>query len=347
MSLSNHPEVSMTVEELANRLNLKFKGEGQLKISSVSSFSSAKKSDLCFLRAAKYTGQLLQSDCGAVMVPLDFKETVENKTLLYSANPHLSFVETINLLQLYKGQLPFDSIHPSAIVASTARLGEKVSIGANAVIGERVTLGNNVQIGAACVIEDDVSIGANSCFLSNVTVCFGVTIGEEVILQPGVVLGGDGFGLVYSEGSWVKIPHLGSVKIGDRVEIGANTTVDRGALDDTVIEQGVKIDNQIQIGHNVHIGENTAIAASTAVAGSAVIGKNCQISGCVAIVGHLSIADNVTITGRSVVTKSITQSGTYSSGTPLMENSLWHRSNVRYKSLDKMAKQLSDLKKNK
>ncbi|MCP4077864.1 MAG: UDP-3-O-(3-hydroxymyristoyl)glucosamine N-acyltransferase [Gammaproteobacteria bacterium] len=331
---------------MAKELELEFNGEGELQISSVSTFTSAKKTDLCFLRSARFIKQLKQSQCGAVIVPVDFKETIAGKTLLYSANPDLSFINVINYLQLYKGNSA-TGIHPSAIIASTARLGKNVSIGANCVIGERVELGNNVKIAAACIIEDDVSIGANSNFLANVTVCFNVKIGNDVILQPGVVIGSDGFGLVYNKGIWVKIPHLGSVVIGDRVEIGANTTVDRGALDDTIIEQGVKLDNQIQVGHNVFIGENTAIAGCTGIAGSSIIGKNCRVGGAVSILGHLSIADNVTVTGTSTVTKDVSPSGTYSSGTPLMENKLWHRSNARYKSLDKLAKTVSNLKKNK
>lgn len=346
METSDQPESLTTVATLAKKLELEFQGEGHLQISSVSAFSTAKESDLCFLRSVQYVNQLNQSDCGAVIVPLDFKQTVPGKTLLYSANPHLSFIEVINYLQLYKGNASTAGIHASAIIAPTARLGENVTIGANSVIGERVILGNNVRLGAACVIEDDVSIGDNSHFLSNVTICFNVKIGADVILQPGVVIGSDGFGLVYNKGNWVKIPHLGSVDIGDRVEIGTNTTIDRGALDDTIIEQGVKIDNLIQIGHNVRIGENTAIAACAAIAGSTVIGKNCKISGAVGIVGHLSIADDVTITGMSVVAKDITKSGTYSSGTPLLENRLWHRTSVRYKSLDKLAKTVSNMEKN-
>lgn len=333
----------ITVEALAQHLELRFEGEADRLIASVASFSRAGKSDLCFLKSSKFIDQLQQSQCAAVIVPLDFEQTLAHKTILYSANPHLSFVEAIHFLQQDKVGSPAGVIHPSAIVADTVSLGREVSIGAQTVIGDRVRLGDGVRIGAGCVIEDDVRIGAHSRIMANVTLCYDTLIGDHAIFQPGVVIGGDGFGLVYDQGRWVKIPHLGRVVIGNRVEIGANTTVDRGALDDTVIEDGVKIDNLIQIGHNARIGENTAIAAHAAIAGSAIIGKNCKISGAVAIAGHLTIADGVTITGMSMVTKSINSSGTYSSGTPLMENRLWHRSNVRYKSLDKIAKQLSGL----
>lgn len=345
MSSTSSASFFTTASKLAALLDLEFKGDGEQSIVSVASFSNAKKTDLCFVRSESYLNQLNASECGSVIVPLNWSQKVKNKTLLYSENPHLSFVQAIHHLQLARDKSSTDSIHASAVIATSASLGKDVTIAANCVIGERVTLGDNVSLGAGCVIEDDVSIGQGSKLLSNVTVCFNVKIGNNVILQPGVVLGSDGFGLVYNKGEWVKIPHLGSVIIGDQVEIGANTSVDRGALDDTVIEQGVKIDNQIQVGHNVQIGENTAIAACVGIAGSTVIGKNCKISGAVGIVGHLTITDNVTITAMSLVTQSITQSGTYSSGTPLQENKLWHRNNVRYKSLDKLAKSVSDIRK--
>ena len=343
MPSSKQSNKVITVAQLASKLGLEFSGDGNFEINSVSTFSKAKKSDLCFLRSQQYLSQLDASECCAAIVPLNFKHKSGTKALLYSSNPHLSFVKIIDLLQLANGNNPVSGIHASAIVATTAKLGENISIAAKCVIGERVNIGNNVELRAGCIIENDVSIGDDCLFLANVTVCFNVKIGTNVILQPGAVLGSDGFGLVYDNGEWVKVPHLGTVIIGDRVEIGANTTIDRGALDDTVIEQGVKIDNQIQIGHNVRIGENTAIAACVGIAGSTVIGKNCQISGAVGIVGHLTITDNVIITVMSIVTQNITESGTYSSGTPLQENRLWHRNNVRYKSLDKLAKTVSNL----
>ncbi len=338
--------VSLSVAQLSRRLQLDYQGDGEHLITSVASLANASSSDLCFIRNAGYARVLSQSACGAAIVPegFDAGQTVA-KTLLFSTNPHFDFIRVAELLQLYRGHFVAGDIHPSAIISASAKVAPSVSIGANAVIGDRVELGEQVQIGAGCIIEDDVVIGANSKLLANVTVCFGVTLGCGVILQPGVVIGGDGFGLVWHQGGWKHIPHLGSVRLGDDVEVGANTTIDRGALDDTVIERGVKIDNQIQIAHNVRIGENTAIAAGTGIAGSTHIGKNCKISGAVGIVGHIRIADGVTITAKSLVTHSIPHAGVYSSGTPLMENSLWKRNAVRFKSLDKLAKVISRLKK--
>lgn len=337
----------ITLKKLAHQLKLEFKGNANQTIHSVASLSSATNSDLSFLQSSTYLKLLNNSQCGVVIVPLDFRQEVPGKSLLYAKNPHLTFVKVIHILQPKQTFDVSKSIHASAQVAASSQLGQNVSIGANSVIGESVRIADNVSIGAGCIIESNCEIGENSHLLSRVTLCHDVCIGEQVILHPGAVIGSDGFGLVYDEGRWVKIPHLGRVIIGDHVEIGANTTVDRGALDDTVLENGVKLDNLIQVAHNVRIGENTAIAACVGIAGSAIIGKNCKISGAAVILGHLTVADNVTITAMSLVTKSITESGTYSSGTPLMENRLWHRNNARYKTLDKMAKSLSSLEKKK
>ncbi len=338
--------VSISVDQLSRQLQLDYQGDGKHRITSVASLANASSSDLCFIRDAGYASELNQSACGAAIVPKDFEPgKTSAQTLLFSTNPHFDFIRVVELLQLYAGHFAVGDVHSSAIISTTARLAPSVSVGANAVIGDRVVVGEQVQIGAGCVIEDDVVIGANSKLMSNVTVCFGVTLGRGVILQPGAVIGGDGFGLVWHQDGWKHIPHLGSVRLGNEVEVGANTTIDRGALDDTVIEQGVKIDNQIQIAHNVRIGENTAIAAGTGIAGSTHIGRNCRISGAVGIVGHIRIADDVTITAKSLVTHSLPNAGVYSSGTPLMENGLWRRNAVRFKSLDKLAKIISQLKK--
>jgi UDP-3-O-[3-hydroxymyristoyl] glucosamine N-acyltransferase len=201
------------------------------------------------------------------------------------------------------------------------------------------------EIGPGCVIGVDAEVGKDTKLIANVTLCHQVKIGSNVILHPGVVIGADGFGLAVDEGRWIKVPQVGTVLIGDDVEIGANTTVDRGAIEDTVIGKGVKLDNLIQIGHNVHIDDHTAIAACTAIAGSTRIGKHCAIGGCVGIVGHLEITDNVTITGMSHVSQAITEPGVYSSGTPLEENNKWHRNFIRLKQLDEMARRLRKMEK--
>ncbi len=335
-----------TVSQLAAELGLEFVGDAKHVIESVASLKSAQRSDLCFLQSGKFRHQLKDSHCGAIIVRPTLRADLDKPAVLYSDNPYLSFVRAIQLFGLDQSVSPGPSrIDPSARIAPGAQLGSHVSVGANSVIGAGVVIAEHASIGAGCVIEDQVCIGEHSRLLANVTVCHDVVIGREVILHPGVVIGSDGFGLVQDQSTWVKVPHLGTVVIGDRVEIGANTTVDRGALDDTIIENGVKLDNLIQVGHNVHIGENTAIAACVGIAGSAVIGKNCRISGAAVVLGHLSVADNVTVTAMSLVTKSIKHSGVYSSGTPLMENHDWHRNNVRYKSLDQLARTVAKLEK--
>lgn len=345
--MSDQQSFAISVAELSQRLAIEYQGDGSLIIQSVASFNSATPQDLCFLQSETYLPQLLKSQCGAVILKQGFDQEIPTRARLIAQNPHKAFVEAIYLLnpELSPDAQRETQIHPSAQIDDSVVMGKNVQIAANCVISKGVHIGDNVRIGAGCIIEQEVTIGEQSYLVNNVTLCHGISLGKQVILHPGVVIGSDGFGLVYDEGDWIKIPHLGSVKIGDRVEIGANTTVDRGALDDTVIENGVKLDNLIQVAHNVHIGENTAIAACVGIAGSAIIGKNCRISGAAVVLGHLTVADNVTITAMSLVTKSIKQSGTYSSGTPLMENHLWHRNNARYKSLDKLARTISRLEK--
>lgn len=336
----------ISLMQLSDQLDLAFHGNADDRITSLSSFQSAQNGSLCFLTSPRYQDALQASQCSFVIVPLDYDaDLLGEKNGLFSSKPHLSFVQAIEILRPDSLGQSKPIIHPTACIGETAQIGKGVSIGAGVVIGEQVIIEDGVAIGAGCIIEEGVQIGSGSQLHPKVTLCHRVSLGQRNILHSGVVIGSDGFGLVHDTGQWHKIPHLGSVIIGDDVEIGANTTVDRGALDDTVIEKGVKLDNLIQVAHNVRIGENTAIAACVGIAGSAVIGKNCQISGAAVILGHLSVADNVTVTAMSLVTKSIRQSGTYSSGTPLLENRLWHRNNARYKALDSIARSVSDLEK--
>jgi UDP-3-O-[3-hydroxymyristoyl] glucosamine N-acyltransferase len=336
-------KVVLTLGKLAKELQLEYRGDAEHELRGVASLASATNFDLCFFQSSSYLERLKTTECGAIIVPLDFTHDIVCRSLLYAINPHLAFVKAIHLFHPQANNV--SNIHVSAQVSEAAKLGANVSVGANSVIAENVKIGEGVSIGAGCIIEQGSRIGTNTRLHAGVTICHDVVIGAEVIIHPGVVIGSDGFGLVYDGENWVKIPHLGRVCIGDRVEIGANTTIDRGALDDTVIGNGVKLDNLIQVAHNVEIGDNTAIAACVGIAGSAVIGKNCKISGAAVILGHLSITDNVTITAMSLVSKSIKKSGTYSSGTPLMENRLWHRNNARYKTLDNLARIVSRLEK--
>ncbi|MDH3386940.1 MAG: UDP-3-O-(3-hydroxymyristoyl)glucosamine N-acyltransferase [Gammaproteobacteria bacterium] len=336
--------MELILQQLAAKLKLVYQGDGDITISGAASLKSATAGDLCFIQHGKYLDNLARSNCSAVIVPPDLAGEVSGKALLISANPQYDFVRVIDLLAA--GRQPASAgIHPSAQVAASARIGRDVSIGALTTIADDAEIGAGTSIGSGVSIASSVRIGKRCQIHGRVTLEQGVVLGDRCILHPGVVIGCDGFGQVMHRKRWHKIPQLGSVLIGDDVEIGANTTVDRGALDDTVIEQGCKLDNQIQIAHNVHIGAHTAIAACVGIAGSAVIGRYCKISGAAVVLGHLSVVDNVTITAMSLVTKDIRESGVYSSGTPLMENGLWHRSNARYKSLEKLAQSVARLEK--
>ena len=330
--------MSLNLQQLSETLKVEFRGDAGLVINGVASAKSALAGDLCFILSKNYVDGVAASKCSAVILPPELANAVEGKALLLSENPQYSFARAIEALGLEQQPRAETGIHASAQIASSASVGSGVTIGALAVIEDDVEIGADTSVGAGTVIERSAVIGSQCVLHSQVMIGRGVSLGKRCILQPGVVIGGDGFGLVENDQQWHRIPQLGSVVIEDDVEIGANTSVDRGALDDTLIEQGCKIDNQIQIGHNARIGAHTAIAACAGIAGSSNIGRHCKIGGGAMIGGHLTVADNVMITALSMVINDIRQSGVYSSGTPLMENGIWHRVCARYKSLDKLAK---------
>ena len=336
--------MNLTLKQLAHELQCEFRGDADTLIRSVASLLSAQPGDLCYALREKNLVEIIDSDCSAVIVPLSLADKVDGKNLLISVNPHYSFVQAMAVLGCGAVEVA-DGIHPSAQVASGARIADGVSIGAGSVIEGDVEIGAGSVIGAGCVIERGASLGMHCHLHSRATVAHSVQIGDRCILHSGAVIGSDGFALLMHEDKWHKIPQLGSVVIADDVEIGANTTIDRGALDDTVIEQGCKLDNQVHVAHNVRIGAHTAIAGCVGIAGSTVIGRYCQIAGAVAVVGHITIADHVTITGMSMVTKGISEPGVYSSGTPLLSNSKWRRVTVRYKALDELALTVAKLDK--
>lgn len=336
--------MSLNLQQLSEALQLEFRGDPNLEISGVATPRSAVAGDLCFIQRRKYLRDIAASACSVVLLPAELADEVDDRATLISEDPQLSFVRAIEALKLDLKRGP-QGIHPAAQISASASIGEDVGIDALVVIGERAVIGRGSRIGAGCVIGEDVRIGERCRLHPRVTLEHDVVLGDRCILHSGAVIGADGFGLVDDGGHWVKVPQLGSVSIGDDVEIGANTTIDRGAIDDTVIEQGCKLDNQIQVAHNVRIGACTAIAACVGIAGSAEIGRYCKISGAAVILGHLRIVDGVTVTAMSLVTRDIREAGVYSSGTPLMENSLWHRSNARYKMLEALAQRIAALEK--
>ena len=334
--------MTLTLGELAERLGASVHGDPQCAISRVSSFERAAEGDITFLSNAKYRHFLATTQASAVIVTPADVPALRCHGLVVD-NPHVAFARVASWL--YADDVPPLGIHPRAVVDPHSQVHPEASIGPHCVIEAGAVIAAGCHIGAGCFIGRNAVIGEGSRLLANVTVCHHTHIGRDVLIHPGAVLGSDGFGLANDHGQWLKVPQVGRVIVGDNVEIGANTTIDRGAIDDTVIGEGVKLDNLIQIAHNVQIGAHTAIAACVGIAGSTRIGKHCAIGGAVAIVGHLEITDNVTVTFMSCVTQSISKPGVYSSGTPLEENAKWHRNFVRIKQLDEMARKLRQLEK--
>ena len=336
--------MSLTLEQLAKALELEFRGDGALEIHAVSSAQSAQAGDLCYTLDEKHLPAILASACSAVILPDGIADRIDDRAVILSANPQFSFVQAIHALEL-EMRPERGVIHPSAQIDASAELGEGVCVGANAVIGARARIGADTIVGAGCVVEAASVIGADCHLHANVTVAHAVSIGDRCVIQSGSVIGGDGFGLTMHHDAWLRVPQLGGVVLEDEVDIGANCTIDRGALDDTVLETGVKIDNLVHIAHNCRIGAHTAIAGCSGVAGSTTIGRYCKISGGTNINGHITVADNTTFTGMSMVTNSVREAGVYSSGIPAIDNAQWRRLAARYKSLDKLARTVARLEK--
>ena len=316
----------------------------QCSITSLATLAKAGAGQIAFLANAKYQQQLSSTKASAVIVAPDVVAACKVSALVMD-NPYMGYAILANLLD--STPKVACGIHPSAVIAEDVTLGDNVSIGANAVIESGVKLADNVSIGAGCFLGQGVIIGAATSLWANVTIYHRVEIGHHCLIQANTVIGSDGFGYapIKGEYKWHKIPQLGSVIIGNHVEIGASTTIDRGALDNTEIRDGVILDNQIQIAHNVIVGENTAMAACSVIAGSTVMGRNCTIAGLVGVNGHITIADNCIFTGMAMVTKDISQPGVYSSGMPAAPNKEWNKTNARVKRLDSLTKRVKELEK--
>jgi UDP-3-O-[3-hydroxymyristoyl] glucosamine N-acyltransferase len=335
-----------TLAELAALLGVTLVGDPQVLITGLATLASAGSGQLSFLANPKYQKALQSTAATAVIVDASSVDNCPCHCLV-TDNPYVAYARAS---QLFAESLPIAvGVHPSAVVSSSATIAATASISANVCIGDNVVIGAGSVVGAGCVIGHNTVLGEHCLLHANVSLYHGVTLGDRVTIHSAAVIGSDGFGFAPSpdreKGGWVKIAQLGGVRIGDDVEIGAGTTIDRGALDDTLIGNRVIIDNQVQIAHNVELGDNTAIAGCTAIAGSTKIGKNCTIAGDVRIIGHLTIADNVHITVSTLVTKSIDRPGSYSSGTSMQETRLWRRNAIRFSQLDEMAKRLAALEK--
>jgi len=329
-----------TLGELARRLELRLRGDAGQVIESVATLQGAGPRALSFLANRRYRPALRTTRAEAVILAEEFLADCPVAALV-GDNPYAAFARAAALLAPPRRSR--QGVEPSAVVEEGAEVAASAWVGPNTVVGRGARIGERVELGPCCVIGEGVSIGEDSRLSASVTLCPGVRIGRRVLVHPGVVIGADGFGIANEEGVWIKVPQLGAVVVGDDVEIGANTTIDRGALEDTVIGEGVKLDNLIQIGHNVRIGEHTAIAACVAIGGSARIGRRCTIGGAASLAGHIEIADDVHLTATSAVANSIKEPGVYSSGMPVQENRAWRRSIVRLRQLDDLARRLRAL----
>jgi UDP-3-O-[3-hydroxymyristoyl] glucosamine N-acyltransferase len=328
---------SFTAAELAERFGLELQGDGAVRVHGVGTLARAQAGQLAFLANSKYRSQLAESQASVVAMRAEDAAGYAGTTLI-ARDPYAAFAKMSALFE--PRPLRPAGIHASADIAADAQIDPSAHIGAFASIGARSRIEAGAVIGPGCVIGDDCVVGAGSELIARVTLVTRVRIGQRVTVHPGAVLGAAGFGLAMEAGRWLNVPQLGGVVVGDDCEIGANTTIDRGAIEDTVLEEDVRLDNQIQIGHNVLIGAHTAMAGCAAVAGSAKIGRYCLVGGAAGILGHLEICDKVTITAMSLVTHSIREPGEYSSGTPLMDNRSWRKNAARFKQLDTLARRI-------
>jgi UDP-3-O-[3-hydroxymyristoyl] glucosamine N-acyltransferase len=329
---------------LAVRHGCELRGDPDRVVDRVATLGRADDRCVTFLANSAYRGQLAGTRAGVVILaPADAADCPVDA--LVTRDPYVVYARVA--AELYPAPEPRPGVHPTAVVAPGVVIPASCEVGPGVVLGRDVVLGERVVVGPRTVLGDRVAVGADTRFMPGVTVYAGVRIGARCVLHTGVVLGSDGFGFARErEGSYVKVPQLGSVEVGDDVEIGANTTVDRGAIDDTIIGPGVKLDNQIQVGHNVRIGEHTVMAAQTAIAGSTTIGARCTVGGQAGFAGHIVVVDDVVIGGGTAVTGSIRTAGVYAGGgTPADELPRWRRNMARFGQLDELAKRVRSLEK--
>ena len=331
-----------TLAQLAERLNASLSGDANLVVTGLAALQDAGADQLSFLANPQYRKYLASTRAGAVLLtPADAEAFAGNALIV--ANPYLAYGQLSHLFD--RKPIASAGIHPSAIIAADAQIDPCASIGPGVVVESGVRIAAGVTLGAHCVIGARSQIGEGGWLAPRVTLYHDVCIGRRVVIQSGAVIGGEGFGFANEKGVWQKIAQIGGVSIGDDVEIGANTTIDRGALADTIIGNGVKLDNQIMIAHNVQICDHTAMAGCVGISGSTKIGKHCMIAGGVGMVGHIEVCDHVFVTGMTMVTRSITEPGAYSSGTAMQPAAEWKKSVARLRQLDDMARRLQQVEK--
>ena len=338
--------IRVSAREIAEQLGGELIGQADLQIDRIGTLTSATASTISFLSNPRYQAQLAQTLAGCVIVAPESRDGAATRpSAVITPDPYLYFARLTQWWARRIRARPLAGVHPSAVVDGTARVAATACIGPGAVIEAGAHIGANAEIGAFGFVGAGASVGAQSRFAARVTLNAGCRVGERCIVHSGVVIGADGFGFAPTAGRWEKIEQLGAVRIGNDVEIGANTCIDRGALDDTVIEDGVKLDNLIQIGHNVHIGEHTAIAGNVGVAGSARIGPRCTIGGAANILGHLSLAEGVHISTASVVMRSIHKPGLYSGIFPIDDNASWEKNAATLRNLHSLRERVRALEK--
>lgn len=328
--MNHRTSLTLSLGDIVARLGGELIGDAATPVRQVATLETAAPDTIAFLANDRYLPQLDNTRAGAVIVGEKLRGTLKIAHIV-AANPYAYFARVSSLFNAvppHKG-----GTHPSAVIHPGAEIGQRVHVSPLAVIEDGVTIGNGSMIGAGCYIGTGVRIGEDCLLHPNVTVYRQCVLGNRTVVHSGAVIGADGFGIAMDEGRWIKVPQIGKVRIGDDVEIGANTTIDRGAIDETVIEDGVKLDNQIQIAHNVRIGAHTAIAACVGIAGSSRIGSYCRIGGASGIAGHLTITDHVEISAHTLVTKSITRAGTYTGAYPFEANRDWRRNAASLRNL--------------
>ncbi|MDH4041177.1 MAG: UDP-3-O-(3-hydroxymyristoyl)glucosamine N-acyltransferase [Gammaproteobacteria bacterium] len=329
-----------SLAELADRFGLKFTGEAGTVLTGIATLAEAGAGDIAFLANKKYLPQLSATRAGAVILHPDLVPRCPVACLVAEA-PYVAFARISHLFD--KSPRPMAGVHPCAVVSPQADVHPTASIGPGVVVEAGAVVGADVVLGAGVYLGHDSRLGAGTRVFPHAVIYHDVQVGERCVIHAQAVLGADGFGFAPGPEGWEKVCQLGGVRLGDRVEIGACTTVDRGTLGHTVIADGAIIDNLVQVGHNCRIGKNTAIAGCTGLAGSTIIGADCTLAGGVGVVGHVQICDNVHVTGMTMVTKSITRPGSYSSGTPMTNTRDWKRNAVRFAQLESIQKRLTAL----
>jgi UDP-3-O-[3-hydroxymyristoyl] glucosamine N-acyltransferase len=331
-----------TLGAIAARFGLELRGDADVRIEGVDTLTRAGPAQIGFLANPRYRSQLAGTNAAAVVLRAADADHCPCACLV-AADPYVAFAKIAAVFE--RRPAARQGIHPSAVVEDGAQVAAGASIGPFCHVAAEAVVEDGAELGPHCSVGPRCTIGAQSRLVARVVLVQDVRLGRRVLVHPGAVLGADGFGLAFEGDRWLKVPQLGGVVVGDDCEIGANTTIDRGALGDTVLEEDVRLDNQIQVAHNVRIGAHSALAGCSAVAGSATIGRYCLIGGGAGILGHLSVADRVTVTAMSLVTHSIREPGEYSSGTPLQPNRQWRRNAARFKHLDELARRIGGAEK--